>query len=188
MTREGVWGVYALYYTHRGGIFNTTCDWLKSSKRAGSAALKSQLFLVERSDSLQACAFLHPYQCFHSFTAISAKGCNEGLAWIAALLYWILVSSWRELWRTLQLGRDKQLLEACSVCQILQCKGLAAFGCLRCLETVGWPPVCDVFPLLLTTAWKEGVAQVPGCVFMHPQWLGTVCRAHGLRESAREGL
>lgn len=76
-----------MYYTHRGGIFNTSRGWLKSSKRAVSAALKSQLFLVERGGSLQACALLHPYQCFCSFTAIPAKGSNEGLARIAALLY-----------------------------------------------------------------------------------------------------
>lgn len=59
--REGVRGVYALYYTHRGGIFNTSRGWLKSSKRAVSTALKSQTFLVERGDSLQACALLHTH-------------------------------------------------------------------------------------------------------------------------------
>lgn len=35
-------------------------------------------------------------------------------------------------------------------------------------------------------------ARLPGQhghrVFMHPQWLGTACRAHGLRESARGTL
>lgn len=103
LMREGVRGVYALYYTHRGGIFNTTCDWLKNKPpetKEGPAsglcvALQSQLFSLGGRSSerpaLQAskCSTLPRPFCTLLFVYSHPGGKDPTRGWLGLRLWCI---------------------------------------------------------------------------------------------------
>lgn len=198
LMREGVRGVYALYYTHRGGIFNTTCDWLKNKPpetKEGPAsglcvALQSQLFSLGGRSSerpaLQAskCSTLPRPFCTLLFVYSHPGGKDPTRGWLGLRL-WCIESCSFGLQRMLCTGCEKRQLEARFACCFFFAfcvwRLRRFFSRLRCVRSSSWRG--RKAWLRCVAAWS---ARTPR--FYAPAVTWTACRARVDKECARGTL